>query len=136
MRRAADADNAERGGELGAVTWTRARARRFALAAPRRRSVLDVHSYTRAEDEDCDGIPTDDDCDCYQLQTQETLATVGENIKSIVSEVNPRGATLFRGLDQIIEDNSSFGKLVDMIGDKFSYTAGMATRREFDDAPG
>ena len=79
---------------------------------------------------------SDDDCDCYQLQTQETLATVGENIKSIVSKVNPRGATLFRGLDQIVEDNSSFGELVDMIGDKFAYTAGMATRREFADAPG
>ena len=43
---------------------------------------------------------------------------------------------LVRGLDQVIRSNKEFSQMVELMGEKFAYTAGLATRKEFDDAPG
>ena len=47
-----------------------------------------------------------------------------------------KGALLVRGLDKVIRSNKEFSKVVELLGDKFAYTAGLASRKEFEDAPG
>ena len=79
---------------------------------------------------------SDSDCDCYQLQSSTTISELGVKIRNVLHNEDSSGALLVRGLNKVIEDNTSFGKLVDFIGEKFSYTAGFATRKEFDNAPG
>ena len=43
---------------------------------------------------------------------------------------------LVRGLDKVITTNKELSQLVELMGEKFTYTAGMATRKEYEDAPG
>ena len=43
---------------------------------------------------------------------------------------------LVRGLDKVIRGNTEFSQMVKLMGEKFAYTAGLATRKEFEDAPG
>ena len=47
-----------------------------------------------------------------------------------------KGAVLVRGLDKVITTNKELSQMVKLMGEKFTYTAGMATRKEYEDAPG
>jgi len=78
-----------------------------------------------------------DDCDSYVLQNTLSIANLGVNIRDIIdNRLITKGAVLVRGLDSVIKDASTFSSLVDHLGNRFSYTAGFASRKELDNAPG
>ena len=63
--------------------------------------------------------------------------SLGQGLSALVnSRLQEKGAMLVRGLDQVIRSNKEFSQMVELMGEKFAYTAGLATRKEFDDAPG
>ena len=47
-----------------------------------------------------------------------------------------KGALLFRGLGRLVSSNEEFSKLAAVLGTRFSYTAGFASREEQAGAPG
>ena len=59
-----------------------------------------------------------------------------ERLFLINNDSTLKGALLVRGLDKVIGSNKEFSKVVELLGDKFAYTAGLASRKEFEDAPG
>jgi len=83
---------------------------------------------------------TQDNYDLFRLsQGQDwlTLADVASEISEVVrSHLSNKGALLFKGLSGVIKDNPDFSAMAAKQGEKFSYTAGFATREEFGDAPG
>ena len=72
------------------------------------------------------------------LLHQETdVESLGSSIRDLVqAHLRDTGALLVRGLDTLITTNRAFSRMVDSLGDRFAYTAGFATRKEFEDAPG
>ena len=72
------------------------------------------------------------------LLHQETdVESLGSSIRDLVrAHLRDTGALLVRGLDTLITTNRAFSRMVDRLGDRFAYTAGFATRKEFEDAPG
>ena len=83
---------------------------------------------------------TQDNYDLFRLcqgQDRLTLADAATEISEVVkSQLCNKGALLFKGLSGVIKDNPSFSFMAAKQGEKFSYTAGFATREEFGDAPG
>jgi len=81
---------------------------------------------------------TDCDCDLYRMVDQnKSVDELSQNILDIVkNNIDSKGAIMFRGLSKVISSNVQFSKMVEQLGEKFSYTAGFATREEFNDAPG
>ena len=78
---------------------------------------------------------SDEDCHCYETPPDTSLERLGDDVRVVMD--SDKGAVLIRGLETFIRgDNAIFGKLVDLLGSKFSYTAGFATRKEYDNAPG
>lgn len=62
---------------------------------------------------------------------------LGQDLSALVnSRLHDKGALLIRGLDKVIRSNTEFSQTVELMGEKFAYTAGLATRKEFEDAPG
>ena len=72
------------------------------------------------------------------LLHQETdIESLGSSIRDLVrAQLQDTGAVLVRGLHTVITTNAAFSRLVDRLGDRFAYTAGFATRKELEDAPG
>jgi len=78
-----------------------------------------------------------DDCDSYVLQNTSSIAHLGAEIRDILeNQLMTRGAVLVRGLNRVIKDPSMFSSLVEKLGNRFSYTAGFASRKELDNAKG
>ena len=79
----------------------------------------------------------DADLDVFRLTEDDNIADVSTNIyETVQNNIDRKGAIIFKGLSGVISNNQEFGKMVEKLGDKFSYTAGFATREEFGDAPG
>ena len=74
----------------------------------------------------------------YRLARQDTgLVDLATAIAEVVAEnLDTKGAVLFKGLSSVIKGNPEFSLMAAQQGQKFSYTAGFATREEFADAPG
>eukprot|EP00092_Neocalanus_flemingeri_P035910 GFUD01039099.1.p1 GENE.GFUD01039099.1~~GFUD01039099.1.p1 ORF type:complete len:365 (-),score=111.07 GFUD01039099.1:45-1139(-) len=104
--------------------------------------LLANRKYLVGSDED--NFPTtmsyasDMDLDVFTLTNEkEDFKDLSSNISEIIKgNIDRKGAILFKGLSKFICDNQQFSKVADQLGDKFSYTAGFATREEFGDAPG
>ena len=80
---------------------------------------------------------THDDCDSFKLSGDPSPQSLGHGLSALVnSSLHDKGALLVRGLDKVISSNKEFSQMVELMGEKFAYTAGLATRKEFDDAPG
>ena len=78
-----------------------------------------------------------EDCDLYTLTRSITVTELGLAMRELVNtKLGDKGALLVRGLDRVIRSNTELSQMVEIMGEKFAYTAGMATRKEFDDAPG
>ena len=78
-----------------------------------------------------------EDCDLFSLTRNTTVEELGLAMRDLVdTQLGDKGALLVRGLDKVIRGNTEFSQMVELMGEKFAYTAGMATRKEFDDAPG
>ena len=78
-----------------------------------------------------------EDCDLFFLTRNTTVEELGNGLRDLVdTNLMDKGAMLVRGLDQVISSNTEFSQMVELMGEKFAYNAGMATRKEFDDAPG
>ena len=81
---------------------------------------------------------SDTDLDVFRLTNEnENIKDLSINISEIVkNNIEEKGAVLFKGLSSAIYSNQKFSEMVEQLGEKFSYTAGFATREEFGDAPG
>ena len=81
---------------------------------------------------------TQDHYTLFRLVRQDLhLSDLAIAIAEVVeSHLSCKGAVLFKGLSEIIKDNPDFSIMASEQGEKFSYTAGFATREEFGDAPG
>merc|ERR1712142_473188 len=81
---------------------------------------------------------TQDHYTLFRLMRQDLhLSDLAIAIAEVVeSHLSCKGAVLFKGLSEIIKDNPDFSAMAAKQGEKFSYTAGFATREEFGDAPG
>ena len=78
-----------------------------------------------------------EDCDLFWLTRNTTVEELGLGLRDLVdNQLRVKGALLVRGLDKVISSNTQLSLMVEQMGEKFAYTAGMATRKEFDDAPG
>ena len=78
-----------------------------------------------------------DDCDLYTLTRSTSVEQLGLSLRILVdTSLRDKGAMLVRGLDKVITGNRELSQLAELMGEKFTYTAGMATRKEFEDAPG
>ena len=78
-----------------------------------------------------------EDCDFFSLTRNTTVEDLGRGLRDLVdTQLRNKGALLIRGLDKVISSNMELSQMVELMGEKFAYTAGMATRKEFDDAPG
>ena len=78
-----------------------------------------------------------EDCDLFLLTRNTTVEELGLGLRDLVdTKLRDKGALLIKGLDKVIRSNTEFSQMVELLGEKFAYTAGMATRKEFDDAPG
>ena len=78
-----------------------------------------------------------EDCDLFSLTRITSVEELGLAMRDLVdTQLGDKGAVLVRGLDKVIRGNTEFSQMVELMGEKFAYTAGMATRKEFDDAPG
>ena len=63
--------------------------------------------------------------------------SLGHGLSALVnSSLHDKGALLVRGLDKVISSNKEFSQMVELMGEEFGDTAGLATRKEFDDVPG
>ena len=63
--------------------------------------------------------------------------SLGQGLSALVdSGLHAKGAVLVRGLNKVIKSITEFSQMVKLMGEKFAYTAGLATRKEFEDAPG
>ena len=73
----------------------------------------------------------------FLLHQETDVESLGSSIRDLVrAQLQDTGAVLVRGLDTVITTNAAFSRLVDRLGDRFAYTAGFATRKELEDAPG
>lgn len=81
---------------------------------------------------------TDGDYEVFRMISQDkSLEEVSKDISEVVnSNLDRKGAILFKGLSSTISTNPQFSQMAEHLGEKFSYTAGFATREEFGDAPG
>jgi len=81
---------------------------------------------------------TDSDYELFRMINQDKpLEYVSKEISEVVkSHLDTKGAILFKGLSQVISSNPDFSQMAEQQGEKFSYTAGFASREEFGDAPG